>query len=204
MKKCVIIAGAPENSIEYYKEYLNDRYIICADSGYKKCIELNITPDLIIGDFDSSEKPKINCEIITLNVKKDDTDTLHCAEVACERGYNDIIILGGIGSRVDHTYSNILTLNYCFQKGALCALIDLKNRVRIFEKHIKIEKKNYKYFSVFPLFEECKNVTITGAEYCVNKIDILPSDTFTQSNSFIDDVEISLDRGKLLLIESND
>ncbi len=204
VKRCVIISGAPENDTAYYSEYINSDYIICADSGYVKCVESGINPDIIIGDFDSAAIPDIDCEIITLNPIKDDTDTLHCVKTAIERGYNDIIILGALGGRADHTYSNILVLNYCCDSGIKCSLIDSKNRLRVFNSSVKIKKDKYKYFSFFPLFEKCEGVSFYGAEYCVNNKDIYPYNMYTQSNSFIDDVSITLKRGKFLLVESND
>ena len=68
---CTIISGAPDNDLQYLKENINsESYIICADSGYKSCINAGFTPNLIIGDFDSAPKPNIDCEIITLNPEK--------------------------------------------------------------------------------------------------------------------------------------
>lgn len=111
IKKCLIITGAPEDDIDYYKHYIDGRFIIGADSGYQKCVKLNIKPNLIIGDFDSSKKPDTDIETIVLPVRKDDTDTLSAVKEAIKRGYNDIIILGGIGNRFDHTYNNVLVLS---------------------------------------------------------------------------------------------
>ena len=50
-KLCTIISGAPDNDLQYLKENINrESYIICADSGYKSCINAGFTPNLIIGD----------------------------------------------------------------------------------------------------------------------------------------------------------
>ena len=82
IKKCLIITGAPEDDIDYYKHYIDGRFIIGADSGYQKCVKLNIKPNLIIGDFDSSTKPDTDIETIILPVRKDDTDTLSAVKEA--------------------------------------------------------------------------------------------------------------------------
>ena len=114
IKKCTIISGAPDDDIEFLKDNIDkNSFIICADSGYKNCIKAGFSPNLIIGDFDSSKKPNIDCEIITLKVEKAFTDTFHCVMEAVDRGYNNIDIFCAIGSRMDHTYSNILSLDYC-------------------------------------------------------------------------------------------
>ena len=149
VKKCAVITGAPENDINYYHSYLIDRYIISADSGFEKCVNIGIKPDLIIGDFDSSAKPDTDIETITLPVMKDDTDTFFAVKEAVKRGYNDIIILGGIGSRVDHTYSNILSLNYCNDLRVSAMLVNRSNRIRILNSSCVIKKDGYNYLSLF-------------------------------------------------------
>lgn len=205
IKKCAVISGAPEENLSYYGKYLNDRYIICADSGYKKCLRFGASPDLIIGDFDSSECPNSDCELVTLNPRKDYTDTFHCVMEAVERGYNDIVILGGIGSRLDHTYSNILSVVYCFERNIVCSLVNEKNVLCIVSGETVIKKGDFKYFSLFALFEKCEGLSISGAEYNLDCVDIEPSQQFTQSNEFKDDeVKIVIKKGKIILILSND
>lgn len=205
IKKCVIVSGAPESDLSYYNDYLDNCFIICADSGYLKCQKLGIKPDLIIGDFDSSPVAEVDCEIITLQVRKNDSDTFHCVKVAVDRGYNDITILGGIGSRIDHTYSNILSLNYCLDKNIEARLINSKNKIFITEKPVTFKKDNYEYFSMFALFGNVENLSITGAQYDISNYTLEPNDQLTQSNGFKDtEVSINFTKGKLFLIFSND
>lgn len=204
--KCIIISGAPEDDLSYYKKYIdNNSYIICADSGYKKCDVLGINPNLIIGDFDSSRQPKAECEIIRLNTHKDDTDTFHCVQVAIKRGYNEITILGGIGSRFDHTYSNILSLNYCFENGIRCRLVNGKNHITVENGEFSIVKNDFTYFSVFALFDKCEGVSIKGAEYELDNFTLSPHSQLTQSNAFKENkVDFKIKSGKILLVLSND
>lgn len=203
--KCVIVSGAPEADVEYMKKYVDNSYIICADSGYKKCERLGVLPDLIIGDFDSAGKPDCSCEIIALKPRKDDTDTFFCVKTALEKGFDEIVILGGIGSRLDHTYSNILSVNYCFDKHVKCTLVNAYNVLSVISGENVIHKNGFKYFSVFALFGKCEGLTIDGAEYNLSDADVLPTEQFTQSNEFVSDsVKINVKEGKILLILSND
>lgn len=203
--KCIIISGAPESDLSYYSKYITDSYIICADSGYLKCQSLNIVPDLIVGDFDSSPAPDLNCEIVRLNTRKDDTDTFHCIKLAVDKGYNDIIILGGIGDRFDHTYSNILSLVYCYDKNVKCALVNVKNYITIESNEIYLNKAEYQYFSLFALFEKCEGLSIKGAEYELDNVELEPFSQLTQSNAFKNNEAcITIKKGKIILILSND
>ena len=48
IKKCLIITGAPEDDIDYYKQYIDGRFIIGADSGYQKCVKLNMLDAAVV------------------------------------------------------------------------------------------------------------------------------------------------------------
>ncbi|MGN1123599.1 MAG: thiamine diphosphokinase [Eubacterium sp.] len=205
VKKCLIISGAPENEISYYNDFTSNRFVISADSGYEKCQRLGIIPNLIIGDFDSSSEPQTDIEKIVLPIQKDDTDTFFAVKQAIGRGFNDIIILGGIGSRIDHTYANILCLNYCFERNISCSLVNTHNCISIISGNNIIRRGNYKYFSLFPLFDKCEGISINNAEYPLENACVFPSEQFMQSNAFIaDTAQINVKSGKLLLILSND
>ncbi len=203
--KCTIVSGAPETELEYMEKYFDNSYIICADSGYRKCEKLGIKPDLVIGDFDSSDKPNFDCETIALDVRKDDTDTFFCVKTAVKKGFDEIVILGGIGSRLDHTYSNILSVNYCFDHNVKCTLVNSHNMLSVISGDNVIKKNGFKYFSVFALFGKCEGLTIEDAEYNLSDTDVLPTEQYTQSNKFVSDsVKINVKKGKILLILSND
>ena len=88
-----------------------------ADKGYEYAKKAGAKPDLIVGDFDSySGNLPDDCEVIKLNSHKDDTDLLHCIEVALSRGYDDFVILAATGGRFDHTLANVLFLCILIKK----------------------------------------------------------------------------------------
>lgn len=205
IKRCLIITGAPENDIDYYKSYIDGRYIISADSGYRKCQRLNIRPNLILGDFDSSEKPETDIETIILPVRKDETDTAFAVKEAVRRGFNDILIFGGIGSRIDHTYGNILSLNYCADRNINAVMINKKNKIQVLTKDYSFEKEGYEYLSLFALFGDCTGLTTRGTEYNLTDYTLTPDCPLAQSNILKDSrVDIKFKSGKILLIQSND
>lgn len=204
--KCVIVSGAPDNDIQFLKSKLDrSAFIIAADSGYKNCLKAGIIPDLIIGDFDSATCPQFGSRVIRLPVEKDDTDTFYCVKEAVNRGYSEIELLCAIGDRVDHTYSNILCLEFCRQNGVKCTILNAKNKIQLVENEIEFEEEAYHYFSVFAFLGSAKGVSIKGAYYEADNVDIEPWDQFAQSNHFNSGkVNISVKEGKILLIMSND
>lgn len=78
--------------------------VLAADGGYRHCQTAGITPDLLLGDFDSleSERPD-NIPTHTFPVEKDDTDTMLAIRYGLEQGYQTFHLYGGTGGRMDHT-----------------------------------------------------------------------------------------------------
>ena len=94
--RCVIIAGSPDTNSDFLSEVIKpDDYVICADRGCNFAKQAGITPNLVVGDFDS--EPDVlfpNCETVRLIPEKDDTDTMHSVDLALEKRFDEIAILG--------------------------------------------------------------------------------------------------------------
>lgn len=121
----------------------SDDYVIAVDGGYDYAMHLGITPDLIIGDFDSmdnhlTEKKLINnrseddkenlnsagIPVMSFPPEKDYTDMMLAAMKAVESGFKTILIYGGTGGRPDHTYANIQLLSWIAEHGSRAYLFD--------------------------------------------------------------------------------
>ena len=108
MRRCVIIGGAEIRTYDRVRQYFRpDDFFIYCDCGLRHQKALGAEPDLIVGDFDSHEKPETDRETIVLPVKKDDTDTVFAAKEAMRRGFDEFLLVGVSGGRLDHTLVNI-------------------------------------------------------------------------------------------------
>ena len=207
---CIIVSGAPCYSKDYVLKNINDNsYIIAADKGYSILCELGIKPDLIVADFDSSEKPLSDVECEIFPIEKNATDTFNALKIAVEKGFTNIRILNALGGRIDHTYSNILCLSYAKEHNVYCEICDENQRVSLITE-CKTFKKDYQWFSLFAFLENCKGVRIHGAHYTqkftgCESLEIRLNDQFGQSNYIEgDECTVTVEKGTLLLIESND
>ena len=92
---------------------------IAADSGYLTARALGDRVDLAVGDFDSMPEGTLpeGVEKIKVPAEKDDTDTQLAVEAAVSRGADDIVIIGGLGGRLDHTLSNLHILEDLAMRG---------------------------------------------------------------------------------------
>ena len=186
--------------------------IIAADSGYNNASRLGVRPGLLLGDLDSIDRKKLapdeleHIEKIIVPAIKDDTDTQLAVDTALERGADEIIIIGGLGGRLDHTLSTVFLLEYIKDKGARGVITDGRNRVRIMESGEELTiKRGYKYLSLVGLTDTCEGVSISGVFYPLKDAVLERKYAFAVSNEITADAaEISLSKGILLVIESRD
>ncbi len=205
MKRCVIIGASPFCDADVLKKNIRESdFIMCADGGYKYALSAGVKPDMIIGDFDSSEFPEnIRCDIVRLPVHKDDTDTMYCVRECMKMGYKDILLLGVTGGRLDHTFANFCTLLYTAENAVNAKIIDGENIIFAMTQGMKenIENMQGHIFSIFPFGCESCKVTLDGFEYPLDE-DILKVDTVLgTSNSILSDhAEIILHEGNAICI----
>ncbi|MDP4121218.1 MAG: thiamine diphosphokinase [Bacillota bacterium] len=203
MKRAIILASSPEINIEFCRQQIKaDDFVICADGGLNVANKLNIRPDLVVGDFDSfkNELPQ-NIEIMKLNVKKDSTDTLVCADEAVKRGACEVIVLGGIGGRMDHTFANYSVLLFLANKGVKASLQDEKCEITVLnEGKYTFGGHCGKTVSLFPFGTESVNVSYKNLAYNLEKTDLIAEYPMGISNIIMDDkAEITIYKGTAIL-----
>ncbi len=204
--RCVIIGGG-DCSASFLKENIeveND-YIICADSGYDYAVSADITPDLLIGDFDSISAVPNGLDIITLPVEKDVTDCVAAFDEGVKRGFKSFFIFGGTGGRFEHTFANISLIADASKSNLSIEMIDEKHIFRsITNSSIKIDRKKNQQISVFAYGGRSFGVTLKGFHYPLWDYTLDPfNGALGTSNDIIDDFgEISVRSGTLIIIET--
>lgn len=172
MNGCCYIVGAGslyEGDLPFEKQE-ND-LLIAADGGYEHLKRAGMTPDLLIGDFDSMEKPNVFCETITLPVEKDDTDIVFAVKEGFRRGYTRFVIFGGLGGkRISHTIANMQLLEYVAIQGGTARLIGGTTSLFLLregQSHT-FEGEAGKELSLFSITPTA-TVTVQGVKYPVTR-----------------------------------
>lgn len=183
-------------------------YIIAADGGQNRAREFGLQPDCVIGDFDSTTlNEDFDCIYITYPAEKDLTDTEAALTHALEKGCRNVILLGGMGGRLDHTMGNIGLLDkYCNSFDHM-EFIDGKNRMELLKDSGRTLKRDarYKYFGLVSLNAEASGIDIRGAKYELTGASLERASTLGVSNEFSEDtVEICVREGTLLIVRSAD
>lgn len=117
MNKICYIIGAREPG-EIHIADRENALVIAADGGLRYTEEQDITPDLIVGDFDSLGRVPEGENICCHPVEKDDTDTMLAVKLGLEQGCTRFVLYGCTGGRPDHMYANLQTLLFLAERGA--------------------------------------------------------------------------------------
>ena len=202
--KAIIITPYLLYPIRHIAAIENADLIVCADTAYLKAQEEKIIPHAVIGDFDHAEhEEKLDGmeKVLRFSSIKDDTDTMLCVKYALNRGADEIVIVGGIGGRLDHTFANLQTLSYIRKHGAVGTILDGDHAVMTVDSHVTLTKGGYYYASVFALDPVCRDITLKGFKYEAEHIDLVSDFPLGVSNEITSDTaEITVGEGTLLVI----
>ncbi|MBQ2662390.1 MAG: thiamine diphosphokinase [Clostridia bacterium] len=204
MKRCVIVGGADINNYEYIKSCLcNDDFIVFCDSGLKHLEALQVKPGLIVGDFDSHDNPHLDIETIVLPCEKDDTDTVFAVKEAIKRGFDDFLLIGVVGARLDHTLGNVSILIYLDSLGKKGTIIDDYSEIEIVSKEPAYIDDSYAYFSLLNISGTAKGITIENAKYPLDNAEITCEYQYGISNEVLigHTAIIKVNTGRVLLVK---
>ena len=174
MKTCYIFS-AVEMKNNFPKPDKDD-LIIAADAGYLNVQKAGLRPDVIIGDFDSSEKPSTDTPIETFPSLKDDTDTMLAIKYGFNSGYKRFAIYGGLGGeRTDHTIANIQSLAYIADHGGEGFLVGENETFTLIKNSsITLHSEKGKTLSVFAYGGIAEGISIKGAVYETDNLTLTP------------------------------
>lgn len=209
---CILI-GAGDLTISEIPMQAGD-LVIAVDGGYEYCKLLEITPDYILGDFDSiSEKEAENVaaiaketedKVIILPVEKDDTDMLAALKLGLSEGYQSFRIYGGMGGRVEHTLANMQCLLYLKEHNAVGYLMDGTGMILVAkEEEISFQESLEGYMSLFSMGDKAV-VSIENMKYNLEEQEITNSFPIGISNEFIygSKGKITVHKGSVVIIVS--
>jgi thiamine pyrophosphokinase len=197
-----IFTGPLNYSVNKVYKQDDDEFIIGVDSGCMHLLKSNIIPDLGIGDFDSVSETEYKTIVSKIkNLKtydrvKDYTDTYLAVKEALKFKYKEIIIYGGIGNRIDHTFANINLL-----KLGNISLVDETTEMYMLDPGIYTIDNEFKYISFFAI-EDVKGLTLKDFKYELEDIDLDTFDPLCISNEGSGTLEFK--EGLMLVINQNE
>ena len=202
-RRCVIVGGAGIRNYQTLWNYLNpDDFNIFCDSGLCHQEWLGIEPHLIVGDFDSHPNPNLEIETIVLPREKDDTDTVFAVKEAVKRGFDDFLLLGAAGGRLDHTLGNVSILLMLHRLGKRALLVDDYSEMEIVSRNPACVDDSFPFFSLLNISGTAEGITVEGAKYPLRDGSIRCDYQYGVSNEVLPgrQARVSVEKGELLLV----
>lgn len=175
VKRCIIIANGDINDYPWHKSQLRETdFIVCADGGTRHAVLMGIVPNVVLGDFDSLS-PEVKCVLSDTSCQfyeypeeKDMTDTELALKYCLEKNPEEIILMGSLGTRYDHSLANILLL----AEGSThigIKVINEQNEIMILKEKLYLQGSHGDIVSIIPLSKELIGVSTRGLKYILRQ-----------------------------------
>ena len=199
MKECVIFCAAGFDGLA--RPIGPDAYVIAADGGLRHTENLGLTPNAVLGDFDSLGYTPKGAGVFP--VEKDDTDAMLAVRLGLERGCDEFLLYGSLdGPRLDHTVANFQTLQFLADHGAVGYLIGNTTIVTVVKNGKIIFPAGLSgTISVFCMGKDAEGVIERGLFYGLENGVLTSGFPLGVSNHFTGEAaEISVKNGSLLVL----
>lgn len=199
MPKCIIFCAGLFDALT--APIGQEDYVIAADGGLIHTQALGLTPDAILGDFDSLGYVPEGAAVFP--VEKDDTDSMLAVRHGLSLGFRSFTIYGALdGGRLDHTVANLQTLRFLSDHDAIGHMVGKCQSATV----IRSAKATFPaqargIVSVFCMGSDARGVTIRGLKYGLTDGTLTAGHPLGVSNHFLGEKsEISVKNGSLLII----
>ena len=206
--RAYIYTGGAVYTDRIYEHPKEGDLTIAADSGWHNAQRLGVTPKILLGDFDSigtEQLPEAE-EILQVPAEKDLTDTQLAVDLALSRGADDIVIIGGLSGRLDHSLSNLSILEELAEKKVYGLITDGRNRARFIRNNgTLIPRSDFRYLSLILVEKKAKGVTVEGCKYPLKNATLFRKRQYAVSNELTGNCAlVEVRRGALYIVESAD
>jgi thiamine pyrophosphokinase len=188
---------------------------IGVDGGVQFWSDINIPPEIVIGDWDSlgydpfKDPNNRDAQSLTLPKRKDRSDLHYALEVLNKTEIKDLLLIGFTGGRPDHHLSNLMELAHYAQGKRAQKIATIGPEADYYwvspgiplELHTPLIRKGQR-LSVFAWGTEAYGATMDGLEYGLkkNSKNLLPSSRGLSNIVKRDRIHISVQKGLLLVV----
>lgn len=199
MGNCLIFCAAGFDGL--LETVQQDDYILAADGGLAHVQALGLTPNGILGDFDSLGYVPQGSTVFP--VEKDDTDAMLAVHKGLSLGYRSFLLYGSLdGPRLDHTIANFQTLQYLADHNAAGYLVGKDYLITVIKNQaLRFDASASGILSVFCMGADAHGVTLKGLQYPLKQGTLTAGFPLGVSNHFIgQEAIVSVSNGSLLVL----
>jgi thiamine pyrophosphokinase len=204
MSKFVILLGGAVTPTQRLKDQIADARVIAADSGIVHAKALSLSPELWVGDFDSSnaklQEAYAHVPKQKFSPEKDATDGELAIAEAMRRGATQLVLVGGFGGQFDHALAHAGFL-VALERRGMSAFMSSGNEEAypLVEELVIDDLAVGTRLSIVPM-TDLKSLSITGVKWPLTKRDVPLGAALTLSNVVAGPVSIDLRFGAGLVL----
>jgi thiamine pyrophosphokinase len=204
MSKFVILLGGDVTPTVRLKSQLNGARVIAADSGMRHAAALGLTPELWVGDFDSTPTSlRDQWSVVPQErfpVAKDKTDGELAVHAALKLGASEIVLVGAFGGQFDHAMAHATQLIAAAEKNVkIFATSGSEEAWPLLNSLTLWQIPKGTRVSIVGL-TALRALSIIGVRWPLNKRDVPMGSTLTLSNESSGDVAITLEQGRAVVL----
>jgi len=172
--RAIIVANGSLEQSERHDWVTPDDLIIAADGGAEVARELGLKPQVAVGDLDSLSSEVrawlegIGCQFMEHPARKDETDTELAIQYALHEGADEIVLLGAVGDRLDHTLANVGLLAMPELAEVRARIVSGATEVWLVRDELTIDGQPGDLVSLLPLGQDALGVSTEGLEYALH------------------------------------
>lgn len=202
--------------------------VIAADAGALYAMEMGRRPEAVVGDLDSLKELTVSsgvrvetsitgCRLIQAPAEKNETDMELALDEAIGRGCTEVVLLGALGGRLDHSLANLQLLASAAETGIRVWIQDGSSKVYLLLGEgeapetagegslgeVELSGRPGEYVSLLPFTPEARGVTTEGLKYPLRGEVLYLGRTRGVSNELVNGrAKVTLGSGKLLVIQT--
>ncbi len=205
MTAFTILLGGDLEINERTRNLTSGTRVIAADGGMRHAQNLDLVPELWVGDFDSTPKELIACwpdvPREPYEPQKAETDGEIAAKAAIQRGATSLIFAGALGGeRTDHALMHLLFALSLQESGLPVTLTSGEEEAwPLLPGDRQFDLPNESLFSIIAL-SGIAGLSISNARYPLEAITLPAGSSRTVSNVALGPVNITLGSGKAILL----
>ena len=205
MSRFIILLGGKLVRTPRLEAQMEGARIIAADAGIRQAAELDVVPELWVGDFDSAPEglsddlaavPQLRFE-----AEKDKTDGELAVAEALSRGATSLVLAGAFGGpRADHAFlHSALAIRRAKEGLSVLITSGTQEGAPLLPGSRNFDYEDGTMFSILG-FSHLSGLTVIGAKWPLDSVEVPFGSSLTISNEVRGDLCISLAVGRAMLL----
>jgi thiamine pyrophosphokinase len=208
LRGLIFAGGDYDETLDYRRLAAEAEVIVGADSGGESARRCGVRLHYLVGDMDSISPECLawyEAQAVTIRrypAAKDQTDTQLALQLLEELGVREIILLGTVGSRYDHSLANLFSSIAPVRRGIRLTHLAPRLKIFVIRDEVELNRAAGPIISLLPLTATVDGVTTEGLVYPLREATLRGDEPYAVSNGFVSEqARITVAQGILAVLQ---